>query len=123
MRVNTSTQGVVGGTGDPMMQMKFVANEQDVTTGEKIVTSGMDKIFPRDIPIGTVLEAKPGQPPFKKIRVQPAAKLDQLEAVIVLLTQEPVEFKSDTQNTQTGATNSGAGAANPAQSPTVGEKP
>jgi rod shape-determining protein MreC len=123
MLVNSRTQGVVGGTGDPMMQMKFVANEQDVAVGEKIVTSGMDKIFPRDIPIGTVVDAKPGQPPFKKIRVQPAAKLDQLEAVIVLLTQEPVEFKGDTQNTQTGAANSGATTANPAQSPAVAEKP
>jgi rod shape-determining protein MreC len=123
MLVNSRTQGVVGGTGDPMIQMKFVANEQDVTAGEKIVTSGMDKIFPRDIPIGTVVDAKPGQPPFKKIRVQPAAKLDQLEAVIVLLTQEPVEFKSDTQNAQTGAANSGAGTPDPAQSPTVAEKP
>jgi rod shape-determining protein MreC len=123
MLVNSRTQGVVGGTGDPMMQMKFVANEQDVAVGEKIVTSGMDKIFPRDIPVGTVLEAKPGQPPFKKIRVQPAARLDQLEAVIVLLTQEPVDFKTDAASTQTGAANNGAsGVPVPAQS-TVAEKP
>jgi rod shape-determining protein MreC len=123
MLVNSRTQGVVGGTGDPMMQMKFVANEQEVAVGEKIVTSGMDKIFPRDIPIGTVIEAKPGQPPFKRIRVQPAAKLDQLEAVIVLLTQQPVEFKTDAQSTQTGAVNNGTGTQNPAQSPAVAEKP
>jgi rod shape-determining protein MreC len=122
MLMNSRTQGVVGGTGDPMMQMKFVANEQEVAVGEKIVTSGMDKIFPRDIPIGTVMEAKPGQPPFKRIRVQPAAKLDQLEAVIVLLTQQPVEFKTDAQSTQTGAANNASGTQNPAQS-TVAEKP
>ena len=122
MLVNTRTQGVVGGTGDPMMQMKFVANEQDVAVGEKIVTSGMDKIFPRDIPIGTVIEAKPGQAPFKKIRVQPAAKLDQLETVIVLLTQTPVEFPSSAQGAQTGAANGGV-AQNTAQPSTVAEKP
>jgi hypothetical protein len=34
--------------------------------------------------------------PFKQIRVQPAAKLDRLETVIVLLTQTPVEFKTET---------------------------
>ena len=54
----------------------------------------MDKIFPRDIPIGTVLEVKQGNP-FKQIRVKPAARLDRLEEVIVLLTQAPVEFKTD----------------------------
>ena len=94
MLVDTRTQGPVGGTGEPLMLMKYVATEENVAVGEKIVTSGMDKIFPRDIPIGTVVEVKPGNP-FKQIRVQPAAKLDRLETVIVLLTQEPVEFKSE----------------------------
>jgi rod shape-determining protein MreC len=101
MLVNSRTQGVVGGSGDPMLQMKFVATEDNVAVGEKIVTSGMDKIFPRDIPIGTVVEVKSGNP-FKQIRVQPAAKLDRLETVVVLLTQEPVEFQSQAENTQTG---------------------
>jgi rod shape-determining protein MreC len=113
MLVDSRTQGVVGGTGEPMLQMKFVANEDIVGIGEKIVTSGMDKIFPKDIPIGTVLEIKPGNP-FKQIRVQPAAKLDRLEAVIVLLGQTPVEFKSAGQNapsTSTSATQNTAPAA------------
>jgi rod shape-determining protein MreC len=103
MLVDTRTQGPVGGTGDPTMLMKYVATEENVTVGEKIVTSGMDKIFPRDIPIGTVVEVKAGTP-FKLIRVKPAANLDRLETVIVLLTQEPVEFKNEAQSTQTGAT-------------------
>src|SRR5208282_2661005 len=54
MLLDSRTQGPVGGTGEPTMQMKYVATEENVTVGEKIVTSGMDKIFPRDIPIGTV---------------------------------------------------------------------
>jgi len=82
----------------------------------------MDKIFPRDVPVGTVVEVKPGNP-FKVIRVQPAAQLDRLETVIVLLTQGPVEFKSAAQNTQTGAANNGAATQNPAQTPAVAEKP
>jgi len=109
MLVNSRTQGPVGGTGDPMMVMKYVATEEDVKVGEKIVTSGMDKIFPRDIPVGTVVAVKSGNP-FKLIRVQPAAKLDRLETVIVLLSQTPVEFpkEAEPQGAQTGAQNSGA---------------
>jgi rod shape-determining protein MreC len=124
MLVDTRTQGPVGGTGDPTMLMKYVATEENVAVGEKIVTSGMDKIFPRDIPIGTVVEVKPGNP-FKQIRVQPAAKLDRLETVIVLLTQEPVEFKSEPQSTQTGATNEqgSQGPAPSAAAPVATEKP
>jgi rod shape-determining protein MreC len=121
MLVDTRTQGPVGGTGDPTMLMKYVATEENVTVGEKIVTSGMDKIFPRDIPIGTVMEVKPGNP-FKLIRVQPAAKLDRLETVIVLLTQEPVEFKGATQSTpQSGASSNTTDAQS--ATPAVAVKP
>ncbi|HTZ32735.1 MAG TPA: rod shape-determining protein MreC [Methylomirabilota bacterium] len=111
MLMNTRTQGPVGGTGEPTMVMKYVATEDEVKVGEQIVTSGMDKIFPRDIPVGTVLEVKNGNP-FKQIRVQPAAKLDRLETVIVLLSQAPVDFPkdADSQNPQTGAQNSSATA-------------
>lgn len=112
MLVSSRIQGPVGGTGEPMLIMKYVASEEDVKVGEKIVTSGMDKIFPRDIPVGTVVEVKPGNP-FKQIRVKPAARLDRLEEVIVLLTQEPVNFKSDAdeQGAQPAAGNSAPAAA------------
>jgi rod shape-determining protein MreC len=91
--------------------MSYVAAEDTVNAGEKIVTSGMDKIFPRDVPIGTVLDVKQGNP-FKQIRVKPAARLDRLEEVIVLLTQETVNFKNDTdtQSAQPAAGNSAPSA-------------
>jgi rod shape-determining protein MreC len=107
MLVSSRIQSPVKGTGDPMLSMSYVAAEETVNPGERIVTSGMDKIFPRDVPIGMVLEVKQGNP-FKQIRVKPAARLDRLEEVIVLLTQEPVNFKSDAeeQSAQPAAGNS-----------------
>ena len=95
------------------MTMKFVPTEEDVKVGDKVVTSGMDKIFPRDIPVGTVVDVKNAYP-FKVIRVEPAAKLDRLETVIVLLTQEPVEFKTEAPSAPTGAQAGEQNAANPA---------
>ena len=112
MLVGSRVQSPVGGTGDPMLVMKYVPTDEEVKVGEKIVTSGMDKIFPRDIPLGTVVEVKTGNP-FKLIRVQPTAKLDRLETVIVLLTQAPVEFKTDTPNAA-GTQQSDANATLPA---------
>ncbi len=120
MLVDSRTQGVVGGTGEPMIQMKYVANEDTVNVGEKIVTSGMDKIFPRDIPVGTVIESKAGNT-FKQIRVEPAANLDRLEAVIVLLSQEPVEFKNSVQSTQGGPASNASSAQG--TTPAAAEKP
>jgi len=111
MLVESRTQHPVGGTGDSMLQMKYVSTEERVNVGEKIVTSGLDQIFPPDIPVGSVLEIKAGSP-FKQIRVQPAAKLDRLETVIVLLTLAPVEFKKEeeTQNTSSGTPSSAPAA-------------
>ena len=113
MLVDSRTQHPVGGTGDPMLQMKYVSTEDKVNVGEKIVTSGLDKIFPPDIPVGTVMEIKAGSP-FKQINVQPAAKLDRLEAVIVLLTLAPVEFKKETETQDTPSGTPSSGPAVPA---------
>ena len=122
MLVQSRIQSPVGGTGEPTLVMKYVAADDTVNVGEQVVTSGMDKIFPRDVPVGTVIEVKAGSP-FKQIRVRPAAKLDRLEEVIVLLTQQPLEFKKEAE-TQTGAQESAPAAQNPASGKTAAtEKP
>jgi rod shape-determining protein MreC len=115
MLVESRIQGPVGGTGEPLLTMKYVATDDKVSVGEKVVTSGMDKIFPRDIPVGIVQEVKPGNP-FKQIWLRPAAKLERLEEVIVLLTQEPVEFGK-------GSESSASGTPTPSNSPSTAASP
>src|ERR1700689_4206993 len=72
------THGVVRGSGDPEPRMEYVVNDEKVQAGDAIVTSGEDRIFPKDFPIGTVESARPANP-FQVIRVQPSARLDRLE--------------------------------------------
>jgi rod shape-determining protein MreC len=86
---NSRTNGVVRGTGEPEATMLHVISDQEVAAGELILTSGLDQIFPKDIPVGTVTSATPGNP-FKVIRVRPAARLDRLEEVIVVLVPQPL---------------------------------
>jgi cell shape-determining protein MreC len=81
---------VVRGTGDSDPELRYVANDDTVTPGTQIVTSGEDRIFAKDLPVGTVLDVKPGNP-FKLIRMRPAARLDRLEEVLVVLSH-PVEI-------------------------------
>lgn len=87
-------QSPVGGTGEPLLIMKYIPNDDDVNSGEHVVTSGMDRIFPRDLPVGTIAEIKAGNP-FKQIRVRPAANLQRLDEVFVLLTLKPLEWKQE----------------------------
>jgi rod shape-determining protein MreC len=114
MLADSRIQSPVGGTGEPLLEMKYVANDDKVDVGERVVTSGMDRIFPRDLPVGTVKEIKPGNP-FKLIRVQPAASLERLEEVIVLLTLQPLDLQKSASETATpvasGKVASGVAAA------------
>ena len=83
------TQAPVNGSGEPLLGMEYVSNEVKVEAGEAVLTSGQDRIFPKDLPVGTVLEAKPDRHTgFQQIKVKPAARLDQLEEVLVLLTRQ-----------------------------------
>jgi cell shape-determining protein MreC len=54
----------------------------------------MDRIFPKDLPIGVITQVKPGSQ-YKQIRVRPSANVEKLEEVIVLLTTDPLTLKQD----------------------------
>jgi rod shape-determining protein MreC len=88
----TRTHGVVKGSGDPNPRMDYIVNDEKVQIGDKILTSGEDHIFPKDLPIGKVESAKPSAP-FQVISIDPAARLDRLEDVLVLLTQQELTPK------------------------------
>ena len=94
MLADSRIQSPVGGVGEPLLAMKYVPNDDSVNLGESVITSGMDRIFPRDLPVGTIAEIKPGNP-FKQIRIKPAANLERLEEVLVLLTLHPLEMKRE----------------------------
>jgi rod shape-determining protein MreC len=90
MLADSRIQSPVGGVGEPLITMKYVPNDDDVSVGERVITSGMDRIFPRDLPVGTITEIRAGVP-FKQIRIKPAANLEKLEEVLVLLTLNPLK--------------------------------
>src|SRR5262249_5773295 len=69
----------------------YVANDEKVRIGERVFTSGEDRIYPKGLPVGVIVEAKPG-PGFQDISVQPFAKLDRLEEVLVVTKKVDVEF-------------------------------
>jgi rod shape-determining protein MreC len=88
----TRTHGVVKGSADSNPHMEYVQNDEKVQPGQAILTSGEDRIFPKDLSIGTVESAVAGNP-FQVIPVQPAARLDRLEEVLVLMSQQQLAPK------------------------------
>ena len=80
--------GVVKGTPAGEIMLVHIQADEKVQPGEKLVTSGGDRIYPKGLPIGTVSEVSPGPELFLNVRVKPAANLTRLEEVLVI-TQTP----------------------------------
>jgi rod shape-determining protein MreC len=79
-------QGVLRGNEQGELQITDIMSDENVHSGEPVVTSGGDSIYPRGLPVGTVMNAATDHEsePFLRIGIRPAAKLDQLEDVLVI---------------------------------------
>jgi len=80
--------GVVqGGAGDPPLEMNFVDVLRDIEVGERVLTSGLDGIYPRGFLIGTVERAVKGSGVYSDLRVRPAVDFRRLDVVLVVLVK------------------------------------
>jgi rod shape-determining protein MreC len=84
----TRRQGVVRGNGGAAVQMFDIPSLADVQPGDRVLTAGIDGVYPRGIPIGTVVRADPGQSLFKTVQVKPAVDIGTIEEVIVIHTRK-----------------------------------
>jgi len=87
----TRAQGVVVGGGDDRLQMQYVSEASDVAVGDLVVTSGIDTIYPKGLPVGRVESVEKNGPAFKRIVVKPAVDFTQIEEVLVVLTPTPAK--------------------------------
>jgi rod shape-determining protein MreC len=114
---DTRTQGPVKGTGEPLLSLDYISSDEKVTAGEAVLTSGQDRIFPKDLPVGRVVDfTSDAKSPFMKIRVKPAAHLDRLEEVLVLQSRQDMNLKKvpDAESTPVGSPAAPKAAVGPA---------
>ena len=91
LMVNSRLQGVLKGTPTGGVMLDHIMVGETVQRGEPLVTSGGDRIFPKGIPIGTVLKTGSGHNLMLDIQVKPAANLNRLEEVLVITHQKQRE--------------------------------
>ena len=82
----TRVQGVVVGIGDGMLRMQYVPGTADVKTGDLVVTSGIDGIYPKGFVIGTIDHADRGGGAYHEIVIRPAVDFTRLEEVLIVRT-------------------------------------
>ncbi len=84
----TRRQGVLRGDGTGGAQLFDIPSLADVQPGDKVLTAGIDGIYPKGIPVGVIAKAEKGQDLFKTIFVKPSVDFGSIEEVIILHTRK-----------------------------------
>jgi rod shape-determining protein MreC len=89
MLQNSRAMGEVRGLDNDRCELKNVSTSENVDVGESVVTTGLDRIYPKGLLIGVVerIEVDPNAP-WHKIVIKPAAGIDRIEHVMVLLVDQ-----------------------------------
>ena len=92
----TRGRGIVEGTADGRCGLKFVKRTEDLQVGDLVVSSGLDGIFPRGLPIGHIEAVdKQGQGLFQYGQIEPAVDTERLEEVLVMVGAPPAPPLAD----------------------------
>lgn len=83
-------QGVLKGRPSGELVIDKIMTDEDVKPGDRILTSGGDRIFPKGLPVGTVVKISKGAE-FLQLTVKSAATLNHLEEVLVITKRESHE--------------------------------
>jgi rod shape-determining protein MreC len=84
-------QGVVVGTGTNRFRLDHVPGTGDIREGDRIVTSGIEGIYPKGFLIGQIesIDRQGGE--FSNVVVRPAVEFSALETILVVLTPRASE--------------------------------
>lgn len=81
----TRAGGVVSGRGRNVAELKFLPVGADVQPGDRVISSGLGRVFPKGLIIGEVKGVHRNGSQFQQVEVQPSIDASRLEEVLVLL--------------------------------------
>jgi rod shape-determining protein MreC len=89
---STRASGAVQGQADGSLVMRSIPQEDAVSVGDTVFTSGLGGNFPRQLLIGQIVEAeRKDYELYQSAIVQPTVDFDHLEVVLIIADFEPVE--------------------------------
>jgi rod shape-determining protein MreC len=79
------SRGIVSGSLDSGTVLKYMKRSEDVQVGDRLITSGLDGVFPKGLLAGTVIKVnKQSLGLFQSIEVLPAVQSALVEEVLVV---------------------------------------
>ncbi len=79
----TRRQGIIRGVDAGELSLLYLPLSADVEPGDRVITAGIDGLYPRGIPIGAVVSVESGGDQFHEVRVVPAVDLGSLSHAFV----------------------------------------
>ena len=80
----TRRQGVIRGSGGGALELDYIPAQADVKAGDLVVTAGIDGVYPRGVPVGSIAAVAAGAELFHRIRVVPRVDFGLLDQVFIL---------------------------------------
>ncbi|MGH9430102.1 MAG: rod shape-determining protein MreC [Terriglobia bacterium] len=90
MLAGSRIQGILKGGERNLCTLDFIMNDESLSPGTLVLTSGLDRIYPKGLLLGRVVSEGNGNI-YKRIDVRPAAAMDHLEDVLVILKSSVTE--------------------------------
>lgn len=84
----TRSRGIVSGSLENGVVLKYVKRSEDIQEGDRLITSGTDGVFPKGMMVGTVIKvSKQHIGLFQSIEVLPAVQSARVEEVLVVAAE------------------------------------
>ncbi|MGE5319666.1 MAG: rod shape-determining protein MreC [Hyphomicrobiaceae bacterium] len=84
----TGQRGLAAGSGRGQMELRYMPAQTDLRPGDRLLTSGIDRVYPAGIPVATITHVSRSQSsPYLRVDCLPAAGLDRSRGVLVLIAE------------------------------------
>jgi rod shape-determining protein MreC len=79
-------RGLVAGRDNGQLELRYMPTHADIQPGDRLLTSGIDRVYPAGIPVARVSRiSRPQSSPYLRVECVPLAGLDRSRAVLILL--------------------------------------
>ncbi|WP_296814137.1 rod shape-determining protein MreC [Thiobacillus sp.] len=87
----TGQRGLAAGSGHGQMELRYMPSQTDLRAGDRLLTSGIDRVYPAGIPVATINRVSRSQSsPYLRVDCLPLAGLDRSRGVLVLIAEPQV---------------------------------
>jgi rod shape-determining protein MreC len=80
----SAIRGILTGWSDDFLVINYIDKHEKIIIGEKVITNGLDEIFPYGLLVGTISETADGSDIFLRVVVKPAVDFKHVDSVLIL---------------------------------------